>query len=42
VSTADGGEVLVPLVTAIVPEVDLPNGRVVVDPPPGLFNDAEG
>jgi 16S rRNA processing protein RimM len=33
----DGGEALVPFVTAIVPTVDLPAGRVVLDPPPGLL-----
>lgn len=33
----DGREVLVPFVTAIVPVVDVPGRRVVVDPPGGLF-----
>jgi 16S rRNA processing protein RimM len=33
----DGRQVLVPFVTAIVPEVDIPGGRVVLDPPPGLL-----
>jgi len=33
----DGGEILVPFVRAIVPEVDLAGGRVVVDPPEGLL-----
>lgn len=32
-------EVLVPFVKAIVPQVDVPGGRVVVTPPPGLFED---
>jgi 16S rRNA processing protein RimM len=32
-------EVLVPFVKAIVPEVDIVAGRVVVTPPPGLFED---
>ena len=32
-------EVLVPFVKAIVPEVDIAAGRVVVTPPPGLFED---
>jgi 16S rRNA processing protein RimM len=32
-----GGEVLVPFVAALVPEVDVAAGRVVIDPPPGLF-----
>jgi 16S rRNA processing protein RimM len=34
----DGREVLVPFVTAIVPEVDIEGGRVVLDPPPGLLD----
>ena len=33
-----GPEVLVPFVKAIVPEVDLAAGRVVVDPPDGLLD----
>lgn len=33
----DGGETLVPFVAALVPSVDLDSGRVVVDPPGGLF-----
>ncbi len=34
----DGGsEALVPLVSAIVTEVDVVGGRVLVDPPPGLL-----
>lgn len=32
-------EVLVPFVSAIVPEVDIEGGRVVVTPPAGLFED---
>lgn len=32
-----GGEVLVPFVREIVPEVDLDGGRVVLDPPEGLI-----
>jgi 16S rRNA processing protein RimM len=38
--TGEDREVLVPFVKAIVPEVDVPAGRVVVTPPPGLFEDA--
>ena len=42
VLTREGGqagrEYLVPFVRAIVPEVDLAGGRVVVDPPDGLFD----
>jgi 16S rRNA processing protein RimM len=34
-----GGEVLVPFVREIVPEVDVPAGRLVVDPPPGLLDE---
>jgi 16S rRNA processing protein RimM len=37
VRRADGGEVLVPFVSAIVPTVDLDAGRLVVDPPDGLL-----
>ena len=32
-------EVLVPFVKAIVPEVDVPAGRILVTPPAGLFED---
>jgi 16S rRNA processing protein RimM len=34
----DGREALVPFVSAIVPEVDITGGRVVLDPPPGLLD----
>ncbi len=34
----DHGEALVPFVRAIVPEVDLAAGRLVVDPPAGLLD----
>jgi len=34
----DGREALVPFVTAIVPEVDIEGGRVVLDPPVGLLD----
>jgi 16S rRNA processing protein RimM len=33
----DGTRTLVPFVRAIVPVVDVPGGRVVVDPPRGLL-----
>lgn len=33
------GPVLVPFVTALVPEVDVPGGLVRIDPPGGLFPD---
>jgi hypothetical protein len=32
-----GTELLVPFVAAIVPEVDVAAGRLVIDPPPGLL-----
>jgi len=36
-------DALVPFVTAIVPEVDIAAGRLVIDPPPGLLDpDAAG
>ena len=35
------GEVLVPFVHEIVTEVDILDGRVVIDPPGGLFEDLE-
>ena len=38
VRLTDGREALVPFVTAIVPEVDIEGGRVVLDPPPGLLD----
>ncbi|MGA3488348.1 ribosome maturation factor RimM [Micromonosporaceae bacterium DT55] len=34
----DGATGLVPFVSAIVTEVDLAAGRIVADPPPGLFD----
>jgi 16S rRNA processing protein RimM len=34
---AGRGELLVPFVAAIAVEVDLPAGRLVIDPPPGLL-----
>src|SRR5215472_12546976 len=36
-----GGEYLVPFVKAIVPEVDVRAGVVVIDPPPGLLDPAQ-
>ncbi|SEQ74145.1 ribosome maturation factor RimM [Streptomyces radiopugnans] len=39
VRRADGGEVLVPFVGEIVPEIDLEGQRAVIDPPPGLIDD---
>lgn len=37
-----GEEVLVPFVSAIVPVVDIDAGRLVVDPPGGLLDGADG
>jgi len=34
----ENGGVLVPFVAAIVPEVDVAAGRLVIDPPPGLLD----
>nr|WP_246533828.1 ribosome maturation factor RimM [Microbacterium flavescens] len=42
VRTPGDDEVLVPFVKAIVPEVDIPAGRLVVTPPPGLFEEIPG
>jgi 16S rRNA processing protein RimM len=33
-----GAEILVPFVGAIVPEVDVVGGRLIIDPPPGLLD----
>ena len=41
-STGEAREVLVPFVKAIVPEVDIAGGRVVVTPPAGLFEEILG
>jgi 16S rRNA processing protein RimM len=35
------GEFMVPFVKAIVPEVDVPGGVLVIDPPPGLLDPAQ-
>ena len=37
----DGQEHLVPFVKAIVPEVDLTAGTIVIDPPPGLLDPSQ-
>jgi 16S rRNA processing protein RimM len=34
----EAGEILVPFVAALVPEVDVKAGRLVIDPPPGLLD----
>jgi 16S rRNA processing protein RimM len=36
-----GGECLVPFVKAIVPEVDVAAGLLVIDPPPGLLDPSQ-
>ncbi|MDE3721602.1 ribosome maturation factor RimM [Nocardiopsis sp. N85] len=41
VSGSGGREVLVPFVAELVPEVDVPGGRIVLDPPPGLLDLAD-
>jgi 16S rRNA processing protein RimM len=43
VPTPESGPILVPFVAALVPEVDVQAGRLVIDPPPGLLDlGAEG
>lgn len=37
----DGPDVLVPFVSALVPEVDVPGGRIVVADRPGLLSDLD-
>ncbi|WP_411123252.1 ribosome maturation factor RimM [Streptomyces sp. x-19] len=41
VTRPEGGEVMIPFVSEIVPEIDLEEQRAVIDPPPGLLDDAE-
>jgi 16S rRNA processing protein RimM len=36
-----GATFLVPFTRAVVPEVDIAGGRLVIDPPPGLLDDGE-
>jgi 16S rRNA processing protein RimM len=38
VAAARAAEILVPFVAALVPEVDLAAGRLIIDPPPGLLD----
>jgi 16S rRNA processing protein RimM len=42
VEQASGRRAMVPFVSALVPQVDVDAGRVVLDPPGGLLDDAEG
>ncbi len=37
VRDAAGGDVLIPFVMELVPQVDMAAGRIVIDPPPGLL-----
>ena len=39
IAPPSGNTVLVPFTEAVVPEIDVAAGRVVVDPPRGLFDD---
>ncbi|NDA79200.1 MAG: ribosome maturation factor RimM [Actinobacteria bacterium] len=39
IAKPDGGEFLIPFVKALVPEVDITAGRVLIDPPGGLINE---
>ncbi len=39
--SGDAAEVMVPFVSAIVPTVDIAAGRLVVTPPPGLFEELD-
>ncbi|MFE1172749.1 ribosome maturation factor RimM [Streptomyces sp. NPDC058773] len=41
VQRPDGGEVMIPFVAEIVPEIDLEEQRAVIDPPPGLLDDSQ-
>ena len=41
VARPEGGEVLIPFVSEIVPEIDLDEQRAVIDPPPGLLDENE-
>jgi 16S rRNA processing protein RimM len=40
VKRPDGSEVMIPFVSEIVPEVDLAEQRAIIDPPPGLLDEA--
>ncbi|GAB3253146.1 ribosome maturation factor RimM [Kineosporia babensis] len=41
IRTTGGQDRLVPFVSAIVPEVDIAGGRIVLDPPAGLLEDLD-
>ncbi|MEV8056922.1 ribosome maturation factor RimM [Streptomyces antimycoticus] len=40
VKRPDGSEVMIPFVSEFVPEIDLEEQRAVIDPPPGLLDEA--
>jgi 16S rRNA processing protein RimM len=40
IAPARGNTILIPFTTAAVPEIDVAAGRLVVDPPPGLLEEA--
>ena len=39
VPTQGGASVMLPFTDALVPVVDIAGGRIVIDPPQGLFRD---
>ena len=41
IAQENGGVVMVPFTRAVVPEIDLDGGRVVIEPPPGLLDDSD-
>lgn len=41
IARENGGSVMVPFTDAVVPEVDMVGGRMVIDPPPGLLDEDE-
>ena len=41
IETDDGAEVMLPFVKALVPEVNIAEGKVVISPPLGLFEELE-
>jgi 16S rRNA processing protein RimM len=41
VKRPDGSDVMIPFVSEVVPEIDLEEQRAVIDPPPGLLDEAE-
>jgi 16S rRNA processing protein RimM len=41
VKRPDGSEVMIPFVEEIVPEIDLEEQRAVINPPPGLLDEAQ-